>query len=253
MSQTILTIEHALDILELFTPEKPHYSISEIIQATHLHRSTIYRILSLLIRRNYLEKSSYKGYYTLGIRLISLASTRINDLELITEARPFMFRLYSITGLGSQLCILDGTEVLYLDEVNSLNIRKYTYRGVTGPAYCSSLGKCLLAALSRDELERLFKDYPFKQFTPTTITSLNRLEKELRRVRRQGYAINTGEYSASLASIAVPIYDYNGDTCAAISLGIHISSGIITSRISELLPHLKNASMEISKRLGYIS
>lgn len=247
---TLKTLEHALNILEIFDPSYPLHSIASIAERTGIHRSSVYRIVKLLTQRGYLEYNPTTHQYGLGLSVVKLASNRINDLELLTEAHSLMLRLHAETSLTTQLCILDGTDVIYLDEVNSPSARHYAHMGTRGQAYCSSLGKCLLSALPSDELEWLYKEYTFTKYTPNTITTFYALRDELRTIRRQGYAINRGEREEILSSIACPIFDYNGNMTAAISLGA-ASYLLVPETINNLLPHLQRYANMISKRMGY--
>ena len=248
--KTLQTVEHTFDILEAFNSTAPLLSLSELSAKTGLHKSSVYRIVKVLSSRGYLELDRVTKKYSLGLRLVDLASNRINDLELLTEAHTLMLRLHAETSLTTQLCVLDGTDVVYLDEVNSASVRHYTNMGYRGEAYCSSLGKCLLSSLPADELEWRFTGYKFTRYTDTTITSFEKLRAELREIRKQGYAVNRGEKEAILSSVACPIYDYNGNMIAAISLGA-ASFLLVPETIRNLLPHLQRYAKMISKKMGY--
>jgi len=247
---TLKSVEHAFDILEVFDSETPLLTLSEIGEKTNLHKSSVYRLVRVLVQRGYMEKNPATGKYSLGLRLVGLASNRINDLDLVAVAHPFMIRLHAETSLTTQLCVLDGTDVIYLDEVSGMSARRYNHMGFRGEAYCSSLGKCLLAALSGDELDWRFNGYKFTRYTDTTITSFEALKAELRDVRSQGYAVNRSEHNKILSSVACPIYDFNGDMVAAISLGA-ASYLFIPETIRNILPHLQRYATMISKRMGY--
>lgn len=247
---TLRSVEHAFDILEAFDSSSPALSMAEIARKTGLHKSSVYRLTHVLLSRGYLDKSPVTGKYCLGLRLVGLASNRINDVELVAEAHPLMLRLNAETALTTQLCVLDGTEVVYLDEVSATAGRRYNNMGFRGEAYCSSLGKCLLAALSGEELDWRFSGYKFVRYTPTTITSYEELKAQLREVRIQGYAMNRAEQNELLSSVACPIYDYTGNIIAAISLGA-ASYLFIPETIEKILPHLRWYAMMISKRMGY--
>ena len=215
----------------------PFIPSQTLLKKTGVHKSSVYRIVKLLAKRGYLECNSTTHQYGLGLSVVKLASNRINDL-------------HAETSLTTQLCVLDGTDVIYLDEVNSPSARHYSHMGSRGQAHCSSLGKCLLSSLPFEELEWMYKDYTFTKYTPTTITSLSALRSELRTIRQQGYAINHGEQDEILSSIACPIFDYNGNMIAAISLGA-ASYLIVPETINNLLPHLQRYANMISKRMGY--
>lgn len=249
-TKTLSTVEHALNILELFDGSSALLSLSEISQKTGLHKSSAYRIVNVLTKRRYLERDSISKKYGLGLTIVGLASRRINDLDLVSEAHPLMVRLNSETSLTSQLCVLDGTEVVYVDEVNSAEMRRYANMGFRDAAHASSMGKCLLAALSSEELEWRYSGYQFKKFTEKTISSLSALKAELREVRKKGYATNFGEKNLILSSIACPIYNYNSEIIASISLGAS-SYLIVPETINNILPHLQRYALMISKRMGY--
>ena len=110
--QVLKTLDHALDILEIFDPSFPLYSIADIAKKTGVHKSSVYRIVKLLAKRGYLECNSTTHQYGLGLSVVKLASNRINDLELLTEAHSIMLRLHAETSLTTQLCVLDGTDVI---------------------------------------------------------------------------------------------------------------------------------------------
>lgn len=247
---TLKSVEHAIDVLEIFGASVNLYTLSEIAQQTGLSKSSVYRLVRVLVRRGYLEKNATTGKYRLGYKVLELARYRLDDLELVAEAHPLMLRLHTETSLTTQLCVLDGTEVIYLDEVSAMTARRHANMGYRGKAYCSSMGKCLLAALSGEELDERFFDYRFTRYTETTITSYDQLKAELREVRRQGYALNRGEENSTLSSIACPIYDYNGSVVAAISLGA-ATFLLIPETIEVILPHLRRYARMISIRMGY--
>jgi DNA-binding IclR family transcriptional regulator len=250
--KTLKSVENALDILELFSSRDKLLSLRTISEKTGLHKSTTYRLVWVLRSRGYIEKDENTGHYGLGFQLIELASSHINDLELLTEAKLLMFRLYAEVCLTVQFCILDKTEVVYLEEVNSFIMRKYSRMGFKGPAYCSSLGKCLLSGLSGDTLNNMFEGYKFIRYTDTTLTCLDQLKEELKIVRERGWARNNGERASRLSSIAAPIFDYNGDVVAAVSIGAPTPM-LTDEKIQEVLPNLLATAEAISKRLGYMS
>ncbi len=250
--KTLTSVEHALDILDVFASDFSSLSLNEICEATGIHKSSVYRLVKVLLKRGYLDKDVTTGKYRLGLRLINLASSRINDFDLISEARPLMMRLHSETLMATQLCILKGTDVIYLDEVSGTSSKWNNMgMGYRGEAFCSSLGKCLLAALSGEELKMLFHGYRFTKYTENTIDSFEKLKNELKTVRKNGYALNHGEYNSLLSSVACPIYDYSGAVIAAISLG-GASYLFIPETIERILPHLRRYAMQLSKCFGYM-
>ena len=149
--------------------------------------------------------------------------------------------------------MLDQLEVVYVEKIDRTpNLRLYTQIGLRVPAYCSSLGKCLLAGLSGYELDYLLSQHKLERFTANTITSVSALKQHLQQVREQGWAIDDQEYILGNRCIASPIYDYRGDIISAVS-----ASGpaeILTDeRISTVAKKVKQTAGLISRELCYTS
>jgi DNA-binding IclR family transcriptional regulator len=250
--KSIQSIERALDILELLAEGDTPFSLSEISSKTGLHRSTVYRIVNVLKKRGYLEKQEFSKKYTLGLAFVEIASHRIDDLDLITIARKYMMQLHGhLVNLASQLCTLDGTQVVYLEEIAGSIQRKHSHMGYKGPAYCSSLGKCLLSGLSGKELNNLYQNYTFESYTSNTIRNFESLKKELQIVRERGWAENNGERNINLASMAACIFDYTGSVIAAVSIGGLIDQ-FTPEKKNYYLPVLLSTALDISHQLGYM-
>ncbi|MDR3258907.1 MAG: IclR family transcriptional regulator [Fusobacteriaceae bacterium] len=251
MNDLVHVVDRIFAILEYLSQSSEAKGPTEIALATGLHKSTVYRLLSLMCQRGYIEKSESGGIYHIGVKLVEIASSHINNLELQTEARPFLQKLRDDLGLIVHLGILDRHDVVYVEKLDiSKNIRLYAQIGLRVPAYCSSLGKCLLASLAGDDLEYLLEEKPLEQYTPNTITSIIELKKHLREVRSNGWAMDNEEYVIGNRCIGAPIYDYRGEVIAAVS-----ASGptlILTfDRIKAVAEHVKNTASKISRRLCY--
>lgn len=249
---TIQSIDRALDMLEVLATQKDGLGISAIAQRTKLSKSTAHRIAASLVERGYVEHDT-SGNYRLGLKYIEIASFYINSLELQTEARPFLRELTSQLGLTAHLGILDAHEVVYVEKLDVFpGVRLYSQIGYRVPAYCSSLGKCLLSGLSSDDLESVLVNCPFERFTEHTITNLKELKKQLRQVRAQGWAMDDEEHDIGNRCVGAPIFDYRGDVIAAVS-----ASGPLTILNDEHLPMIvekvRTSAMQISRRLGYVA
>ncbi len=247
----VQSIDRALDILEAVAVREEGRSLTDISDYVGLHKSTAYRIIMTLVNRGYLEKSR-EGNYRIGYRLIETTSYYINNLELLTEARPFIAEINTHLGLASYLGVLDGDQVVYAENINAPSAsRLYSVRRTRVNAYCSSLGKCILANYSNSELEDIMKDCSFIKFTPNTISDMQQLHAELAKVRKQGWAMDDEEYETGQRCIGAPIYDYKGDIVAAVSASgeKHV---LTDDRIDEVAQYLVKKAFEISKCLGYV-
>jgi DNA-binding IclR family transcriptional regulator len=237
-------------ILEFLSTASQPKGPTEIAQATGMSKSTVHRLLGSLYTLGYVEKGTDRKY-RIGIKLVEIVSNHINNLELQTEARPVINELHADLQLIVHLGILDGPEVVYVEKIDILpNLRLYAQIGRRVPAFCSSLGKCLLAPLSGDALERIFWQYELEQYTTHTITNLKDLRQHLRQVRQQGWAMDNEEYILGHRCIAAPVYDYRGEVIAAVSAS-GPTSLITTERIEKVAKRVKQAADEIARKLMY--
>ncbi|MDR3052707.1 MAG: IclR family transcriptional regulator [Coriobacteriales bacterium] len=251
MGDQIQLVERVFDVLEYLSQSPVPKGPTQVAQALDMSKSTVYRLLNSLQMRGYVEKSESGGTYRIGIKLVEVASNHINNLELQTEARPYLIEMQTELGLIVHLGILDGHEVVYVEKLDlSPNIRGYTQIGLRVPAQCSSLGKCILAQLSGDQLDYLMSSCKFEQYTPNTITDLADLKTHLRLVRQQGWAMDNEEYILGHRCVGAPIYDYRGEIIAAVS-----ASGPTTLFTNDLIPQvtkrIQTAAEAISRRLCY--
>ena len=225
-------------------------TLTELAKSIGLPKSTTHRLLSTLVRRGYAARRE-DGGYQIGLKLIEAVSYYINSLELQTEARQHLARLTVELGLTAHLGVLEGDQVVYIERIDVLSgVKLYSQIGLRMHAYCSSLGKCLLAGLSGEELSQVIGRCAFERFTPNTIVSLAGLREEIRQVRRQGYAVDNMEYSQNNRCVGAPIYDYRGETVAAIS-----ASGppaILTKdRVPDVAAEVMSKARAISRNLGH--
>ena len=247
----VQSVDRVLDIIEVLSLEQKGLGVSEIARRVDLHKSTAHRLISTLARRGYLNKTE-EGNYRIGLKLIEAVSCYINSVELQAEARPFVAKITAELGMTSHLGVLDGDQVVYIEKMDVFTgMKMYSQIGLRVHAYCSSLGKCLLSAYSREKLDHVMQNCSFIKFTPNTIDSMESLHREITRVRTQGYAVDNEEFELGHRCIGAPIYDYRGDIVAAIS-----ASGptniLTTERIPSIAAYLKDAAMAISKNLGYV-
>ena len=248
--QCVQSVERALDIIETVASAQEGKSLTEIAAITGLHKSTVYRLIMTLLNRNYLDKME-DGNYKLGEKLIENVSYYINDLELQTEARPYVAEISTHLGMAAFLGVLDGNKVVYLEKMNVASARLYFQIGTKVSAYCSAIGKCLLSNYSNEQLNDVMADCSFIKFTPNTISDMGNLRNEIAKVRRQGWAISDEEYEMGHRCIGAPIYDYRGEIIAAVSASgdKHV---LTDDRIQEVAEYMVKAAGGISEKMGYL-
>ena len=248
----VQTIDRTLDIIELLATAKEGLGVTEIGQKIGLHKSTVYRLLTALSNRGYIEKDSKNSTYKIGLKFIEISGLFLKKLELKTEALPFMRKLAEIIGQPVHLAILEGAEVVYIEKVELVNsIRMYSQIGRRVPAYCSAIGKILLTGLDPEALREILETIKFEKFTPNTIGSKKELQRELELVKERGWAVDNEEHEPNIKCIAAPIIDYTGKIIAAVS--VSGESRIFNSLSDPVVAgHVVETAVNISKRMGYI-
>lgn len=251
MAETVQVINRVFDILEYLSLTQGQRGPTEIALAIGLSKSTVHRLLASLHERGYIEKNEKEGTYSLGVKLVEIVSSHINNLELQTEARPVLNDLHDVLGLEVHLGILDRHEVVYIEKLDiSPNLRRYAQIGLRVPAQCSSLGKVLLASKSGEEIEFAMAQARFEQYTDKTIPDMAELKTHLRQVRAQGWAIDNEEYITGHRCVGAPLYDYRGEVIAAVSASGPVSL-LTDERIEEAVQQVQRAASTISRKLCY--
>ena len=250
MEDSIRVLDRCFDILELLAQSQRPMTLTEITKKSEISKTTTYRLLQALHSRHYVDKDKNNAY-SIGVKLFEVVSTHINGLELQTEAKPFLSTLKEELELSIHLGILQGPEVVYIEKLEMYPTTKvYSKVGQRSPAYCSSMGKCLLSCLSGEELEDVLGELTFKCYTHNTIQSAWELKQHLRMVRRQGWAMDNEEFLAGNRCIGAPVFDYKGDAIASISASGTLAM-ITDERIPEIAEKVKQAASAISRRMGY--
>lgn len=249
--RSVQSINRALDIVESLAVQQSGLSLTDIAGEVGLPKSTVYRIISTLVKRGYVDRNT-DGNYKIGLKLIEAVSYHINSLELQTQARPYVLQIAANLGLTSHLGVMDGDKVVYIEKMDVLSsVKMYSQIGLRTHAYCSSLGKCMLSNYSKEELNAVMANCSFIKFTPNTIGSIEELHDEMSIVRKQGWAMDNEEYERGHRCIGAPIYDYRGDIIAAISASgdKHV---LTDDRIESVAEYVKATALEISKGMGYV-
>jgi IclR family transcriptional regulator, pca regulon regulatory protein len=250
------SLERGLAILASFRSERPLLGVSELGRGVGLSRSTTHRYVATLVALGYLQQDPVSRKYRLGSRVLDLGFSAINSMELREVAGPHLRELSDATGYTANMAILDELDIVYVDRCRSAQPRQREidlnlHVGARLPAYCTSLGKVLLAQLPEGERAARVERIDFQRRGPNTITSRAALTAELVRVRRQGYAVNNEELAYGLRSIAAPVLQHDSSAAGAINLAVH-SSMVSSETLGESFgPILMRTAADISARLGF--
>ncbi len=249
------SLERGLAILGCFTPKRPVLGIADIADELGMSRSTTHRYVITLVALGYLEQGASRKY-RLGLRVTDLGMSALNSTGLREHAHPYLEELRQRTSYTTSLGVLDGTEVLYVDRVRSVRrgqsrIDLDLHTGSRVPAYCTSMGKLLLANLPEPEQRDVIAQMKLTKRGPNTITGKKALRDELDEIQSAGFAVDDQELAPELYAIAAPVRNEARDVVAAVNLAAHSSMISLEELVNALGPHLVSTADRISARLGY--
>ncbi len=208
-----------LRVIETFTADQPRQSIAEVAAACGLDRATSRRCLLTLAHLGYAD---YDGkFFTLTPRVLRLGTACLAAMPLPQIVQPLLDDLSERIGQSSSISILDGAEIVYVARAAQRKVMSIGLMpGSRLPAYCTSMGRVLLAALPQDKAALILGDAALPARTTMTKTDPALILDELTRVRAQGYALIDQEVELGLRSIAVPLWNGHKQTVAAINIGV---------------------------------
>lgn len=242
------TLLKGLSVLEALAASRQPRGVTELAQQLGLLKSNVHRLLQTLSALGYVRQDAASGRYECTLKLWEMGTAVADGIDVVTVARPFIASLAQKTAETVHLSILDGTEVIYIDKIDSPQpVRAYSRVGGRAPAYCVATGKALLAFAA----PAIFDDLPRKLIvhTPRTLTSRDALERELSRIRETGYAVNRGEWRDSVGGIAAPIFGPANALAAAVGIS-GPAERLTATRLREFAPHVVATAKAISQALG---
>lgn len=212
---TVQSLERALDVIEALARAERALGVGELAEDTGLPQGTVHRLLQTLHARGYVRRADARKY-SLGTGAFRLGDAA--QRALVRTARPYLADLVRLSGETANLAILEGDDVVYVDQVASPHtLRMFAEVGRHVPPHSTAVGKVLLAALPRDRAVALLRRTRLPARTPATITDPEAFLAELDRVRSQGWATDEEEQESGVRCIAVPV-GRDGRVVAALSV-----------------------------------
>ncbi len=239
------SLARGLLVIQSFSPQTPQMTISQLAAKTGLSRAAVRRCLYTLTKLGFagIEDGSR---YTLRPRMLALANSYSASNSLSTAAQPILERMSAVLRESFSVATLDGDDIVYIARSSVSRVMSDDLHiGSRLPAYCTSMGRVLLAYLPGDQLEQYLARVTLTPFTARTVTSTDKLRLALRNVRRHGYALVDQEYEVGLRSLAVPVYAPTGRVVATINLSGSAPRMPVYDMQTRFLPHLRNAATEL--------
>jgi DNA-binding IclR family transcriptional regulator len=249
-TSTVQSVDRAVSILEILA-RTGDVGVTELAKELGVHKSTAFRLVAALERRDLVEQNAGRGKYRLGPGILRLAGASSSRLDVVQECRAVCAALAKRTGETVNLAVLSAGAALYMHQAAGSSAHQpHNWVGQRIPLHATSNGKVLLSALDPAEVRRQVPSLP--AYTARTITTPAVLERELDDVRERGHAFAIDELEIGLSAVAAPVRDVHGEVLASMSI-----SGPTFRLDSDRMPGLAEAvtaaANEVSRRLGWAS
>jgi IclR family pca regulon transcriptional regulator len=247
-SDFVQSLDRGLAVIRSFGPDRERLSLSEVAQETKLTRAAARRFLLTLVKLGYVRHDGRE--FSLRPRVLELGYAYLSGLALPDVAAPHLEELVARLHESSSISVLDGHHVVYVARVPTKRIMTVAISvGTRFPAYATSMGRVLLAALSPGELDRYLAEAVLEPLTARTVTDPGRLRAIIGEVAAQGYAIVDQELEEGLRAVAAPIRGSSDVGTASINISAHASRVSIAALRSEILPALLETAAQIEADL----
>jgi len=248
-SDFVQSLDRGLAVIRAFGPDRERLSLSEVARATNLTRAAARRFLLTLVKLGYVRSDGRE--FSLRPRVLELGYAYLSGLTLPDVAGPHLEELVARLHESSSISILDGQHVVYVARVPTKRIMTVAISvGTRFPAYATSMGRVLLAALPPDALEQYLAEAVLEPLTANTVTDAGRLREILAEVAAQGYAIVDQELEEGLRAVAAPIRGAQDTGTAAINVSVHASRVSVDSLRADIVPALLETARQIEADLA---
>jgi len=239
------SLARGLAVIQAFSQRRHHLTISQVSTTTGLSRAAVRRCLYTLAKLGFAGSDDNRHFF-LRPRILALGHSYISSMPLATAAQPVLEHISHLLHESCSIATLDGIDIVYIARANVTRIMSIDLGvGSRLPAFCTSMGRAILANLPPEELDSVLARVEFKRYTERTITNPAKLTQALRQIRRDGYSIIDQELEHGLRSMAVPIQNPSGKVVAALNIGAHAQRVSIQEMQTKFLPHLRAAAQEL--------
>ena len=244
------SVEKAFRLLQAFSAEHPALTVTEAAELTGLSRATARRILLTCVRLGYAETDDRR--FRLTPRVLRLGYGYLSSLPIWDRAQSHLRALADEVRESCSAATLDGDEIVYVARVPANRSMSITLSvGSRLPAYPTSMGRVLLAALPEDDLRRYLDTVELRPLTANTITDAQAFATELDRARKRGYAMVDGEREEGVRSAAAPVRDRTGQVVAAVNVSVNAGRVTVKELRERCVPRLVETAAAISRDIGY--
>ncbi|THD85727.1 IclR family transcriptional regulator [Aliigemmobacter aestuarii] len=240
------TVGKALDVLDMVAMSGRPVRFTELLASSPYPKATLYRFLQTLTNQGMLAYDADRQAYSLGVRLVRLAHAAWSQSSLAPIARPWIDALSAEIGETIHLAQMDQGQVLYVDKRNAARpVEMFSQAGKVGPAYCTGVGKAMLAFMEQDALEQALQRQSFHRFTAHTLASRDALLDELQAIRLRGHAYDREEHEPGIICVALPILTRSGRVIGALSVTSTVNRTSLEG-LDRLVPRIRETAVAIA-------
>ena len=236
-------------IIETLAQSPKGLPLQEVAAKTGLAKSTAHRLLASLIQLGYVLQDGMNGHYRLTLKMFELSSGVVSQMDILSIAKPYLDRLAMRCGEAVHLVIRDGVDVLYLYKSEVGGMRMGSRIGLRSPMYCTGVGKAIMATLTPEEVESIWKQSHRKVYTQHTITTYSQLLRQLEKVKRNGWAVDDEENELGIRCLALALPGLEGRAEAAFSIS-SLAPNMTDERIERLARMSVLTQQEIMRDMG---
>ena len=249
----INSLARGLLLLEKMAEAGEPLTLSEIAKAMEMTLPTAYRFLYTLQAIDLIEKEADRKAYRITPKVLKLGYGVFKSSELWNTAHPHLLRASQKYGETFNLAVLERDQILYIDRVKTQSILTINLEiGSKLPAYCTSMGRVLLAWLPMNEARKRLQLNPRVKHTGRTVTDVDKLEEILTHVRRRGFAVNDGELAPELYSAAAPVLNREGEAIAALNMAVNAARHDKDYLCRVMVPAVLQCAHRISSAMGFL-
>ena len=246
----ITALQRGLSLLQLFAQSERGLTTMQVARLTGLPVSTAHRFLVNLQSSGFLNCNA-SGVYHLGLACFAVGQAALGQLDIRRLSLPYLLDLNQQTRETIHLTVRHGLTAVYVEKIDSPeHLRIHSRIGAAVPLYCTAVGKVMLAYMPDQEREQVLRQLDLKRMTANTAGSLQELQTELQRVRKNGYACDLEEHELHIRCIAAPIRNHEGAAQSSLSITAPVVRMPVT-RLRQLAPLIQEAGLRISTELGY--
>lgn len=244
------SLSKALMVLKEVCCAQDPMRFADLVERSELPKATAHRILNTLVDEGLVRLEDHSQLYHPGYGLLELAHKAWSSMDIRDLAADQMKALWQETGETIHLAVLDRGEVIYIDKMESQkSLRLFSAVGKKGPAYCTGVGKAMIAHLAEEELADAISKQSFIKHTETTLDTEEKLRNELEKIRQTGVSLDMQEHEEGIQCAASVIFNYRNEPIAALSITAPVFR-VDDERFELFQKRIKEACQEVSKRMG---